>query len=75
MERATKLFLIGWACAAIAAAAWLLRGWRGLPMLTLGISQRPEESTAQQTFVARAEPALVSSILMQELIARRSQSC
>ena len=36
MERATKLFLIGWACAAIAAEAWLLRGWRGLPMLTLG---------------------------------------
>src|SRR5260221_12387723 len=37
MERATKLFLIGWACAAIAAEAWLLRGWRGLPMLTLGV--------------------------------------
>src|SRR5216684_2936987 len=36
MERATKLFLIGWACAAIAAEAWLLRGWRGLPVLTLG---------------------------------------
>jgi O-antigen ligase len=37
MERATKVFLIGWACAAIAVEAWLLRGgWRGLPMLTLG---------------------------------------
>src|ERR1700682_4095980 len=36
MNRATKLFLIGWACAAIAAEAWLLRGWRGLPMLTFG---------------------------------------
>jgi hypothetical protein len=36
MERATKLFLIGWACAAIALEAWLLRGgWRSLPMLTL----------------------------------------
>jgi hypothetical protein len=36
MERATKLLLIVWACAAIAAEAWLLRGWRGLPMLTIG---------------------------------------
>jgi hypothetical protein len=36
MERTTKIFLIGWACAAIAAEAWLLRSWRGLPVLTLG---------------------------------------
>jgi hypothetical protein len=36
MERATKLFLIGWAFVAIAAEAWLLRSWRGLPILTLG---------------------------------------
>jgi hypothetical protein len=36
MARATKLFLIGWACIAIAAEAWLIPGWRALPMLTLG---------------------------------------
>lgn len=41
MERATKLFVLGWACAALAAQLWLLRSaWPGLttaaPVLFVG---------------------------------------
>jgi hypothetical protein len=35
MERATKVALIAWALAAVAAEAWLLRGWPRLPALTV----------------------------------------
>jgi hypothetical protein len=36
MERATRRLVVAWACAAVAAEAWLLRGWSLLPFLTLG---------------------------------------
>jgi hypothetical protein len=36
MERVTKLFVVGWACAALAAQVWLLRGaWPGLWFLAI----------------------------------------
>jgi hypothetical protein len=34
MERATKLLVIGWACAALAADVWLSRAWPGMPVAT-----------------------------------------
>ena len=34
MERATKLLVIGWACAALAADVWLSRAWSGMPLAT-----------------------------------------
>jgi hypothetical protein len=34
MERATKLFLIFWACAALAVDVWLSRAWIGMPVAT-----------------------------------------
>jgi hypothetical protein len=36
MGRATKLFVIAWACAALAVNAWLLRAWGLLPFIMLG---------------------------------------
>jgi hypothetical protein len=36
MERASKLFVLGWTCAALAGDVWLLRGgWPGLPVFAL----------------------------------------
>jgi hypothetical protein len=34
MERATKLLVIGWACAALAADVWLSLAWSGMPVTT-----------------------------------------